>query len=101
LAGKGENQWLKQRKQQLAALAEQGLRLLEAECLSEAESCYRQGLALDPLSARMCFNMAKLKYRQNKNGVWGRYLEAAVRLGPDDEELVREIKRFEEQVRQA
>jgi tetratricopeptide (TPR) repeat protein len=94
LAGKGQSQWLEQKEAKLAQLAERGLELVQAGEFDQAESCYRQGLALDPNSARLCFNLAKLQYRQGKLESCQRYLQAAARLGPDDEELVREIKNF-------
>jgi tetratricopeptide (TPR) repeat protein len=98
LEGKGENRWREEMGRQLAALAEQGLRLVRDDRLDEAEAIYRQGLALDPLSARLCFNLAKVCYRQGRRAQWLRYLRAAERLGTDDEELIREIKRFHDQL---
>ena len=97
LEGKGRNEWLEQRETQLALLAGQGLEFVQNGQFNEAEACYRQGLSLDPTSARLCFNLAKLQYRQGNEQQWPRYLEAARRLGPDDEELMREIKRFAQQ----
>jgi Flp pilus assembly protein TadD len=94
LAGKGQGQWLQHREVQLAELARRGLELVQAGEFEQAESCYRQGLSLDPNSARLCFNLAKLQYRQGKLESCQRYLQAANRLGADDEELMREIKNF-------
>jgi tetratricopeptide (TPR) repeat protein len=94
LAGKGQSPWLRQRETQLVELAGRGLELVQAGEFEQAEKCYRQGLSLDPTSARLCFNLAKLQYRQGKLESCRRYLQAAKRLGPDDEELMREIKNF-------
>lgn len=97
MLGKGDSDWLEQRRQQLAELGAQGLRLVEENRLSEAEACYRQGLMLSPDSARLSFNLGKLHYRQGKFDSAQRYLAAARRLGQGDEELAREIKRFNQQ----
>jgi Flp pilus assembly protein TadD len=94
LAGNGQGQWLQQRDAQLAELGRRGLELVQAGEFEQAEFCYRQGLSLDPNSARLCFNLAKLRYRQGMLESCQRYLQAANRLGCDDEELMREIKNF-------
>ncbi len=101
LIGKGDGQWLHQRESRLAQLAAKGVELAQNGYLEEAEACYRQGLALSPDSARLCFNLAKLHYRQGKLDSYQRYLEAARRLNPQDEELLQEIERFYEQIRGA
>lgn len=96
LAGKGDDNWLQEREAKLARLAAQGVELVQNGYFDEAEACYKQGLSLSPDSARLCFNLAKLHYRQGKTDSCTRYLEAARRLGPQDEELQREIDRFYE-----
>ena len=83
-----------------AALVEahsrRGLVLVSRGLLAEAESEYLQGLAIDPKSGRLRFNLGKLRFRLKRFEEGTADILQAARLGvvKGDWELVAEVARF-------
>ncbi|MCA1906566.1 MAG: tetratricopeptide repeat protein, partial [Desulfarculus sp.] len=78
------------------ACARRGLALAGRNRIAEAETAYRQGLAIAPDAARLHFNLAKLLLRAGRQGPGRESLAAATRLGlaQDDRELLLEVARL-------
>jgi len=82
------------------ACARRGLALAGRGRNREAETAYRQGLAIAPGAARLHFNLAKLLLRANRQGPGRESLAAATRLGlaQGDRELLVEVARLLEEM---
>ncbi len=82
------------------ACARRGLALAGRGRNREAETAYRQGLAIAPSAARLHFNLAKLLLRGNRRGPGRESLAAATRLGlaQGDRELIAEVARLLEEM---
>lgn len=82
------------------ACARRGLALAGRGRIAEAETAYRQGLAIAPDAARLHFNLAKLRLRAGRQGPGRESLAAATRLGlaQGDRELIAEVARLLEEM---
>ena len=64
--------------------------------MEEAEAEYQKGLAIDPKSGRLRYNLGKLRFRMKRNEEGGADILQAARAGVSkgDWELVAEVARF-------
>jgi tetratricopeptide (TPR) repeat protein len=96
LAGRAQERARREQEQAAEACAKRGLKLVSQGKLAEALAEYHRGLAMDPRSGRLHFNLGKLLQRlQDPQGALAAMISAA-RLGRErrDWELNVEVARF-------